>query len=85
MMAYPLLNRRQAKPLPLKSAMSLRSYKEITSAYGSLRGAAGDEAISTGVGTIAPRLLRFARNDSLREIDDFMPRGSTAWPMGLLR
>jgi hypothetical protein len=25
----------------------------------------GDEAISTGVGTVAPRLLRFARNDSL--------------------
>jgi hypothetical protein len=41
----------------------------------SLRAAAGDEAISTGVGTVAPRLLRFARNDSLCGIDGFVPRG----------
>src|SRR6516225_6259429 len=37
----------------------------------SLRGAAGDEAISSGVGTVAPRLLRFARNDRFR----FVPCG----------
>ena len=34
-------------------------------------GAARDEAISIGVGSVAPRLLRFARNDRLYGIGDF--------------
>jgi hypothetical protein len=37
----------------------------------------GAQAISTGVGTVAPRLLRFARNDSLCGIDGFITFGST--------
>jgi hypothetical protein len=44
----------------------------------SLRGAAGDEAISVGSALSSARLLRFARNDSVRRIESFIQNGSTA-------
>jgi hypothetical protein len=37
-----------------------------------LRGAAGDEAISIGGALDGPRLLRFARNDSVYRINSFI-------------